>query len=57
MKCFGVCFARSESFDDGLLGLGLEFWVTVEKELCGVGGGRRSEGADGVDTKSRFVEE
>ncbi len=57
MERFRVNFARSESFDDGLLGLRLKFGVAVEKELCGVGGGRRSEGADGVDTKSRFVEE
>ncbi len=57
MERFGVSFARGEGFDDGLLGIGLKFGVAVEKELCGVGGGRRSEGADGVDTKSRFVEE
>ena len=57
MKSFGVCGARSESFDDGTLGVGFERGVVVEEEIGGIRRWSGSKGPDGVDAQCRFVEE
>ena len=57
MESFGISFARRESFNDGTLGIGFELGVAAEKEVRRIRRWGRSEGADGVDAQSWFIEE
>ena len=57
MESFGISFARCESFNDGTLGIGFELGVAAEKEVRRIRRRGRSEGADGVDAQSWFIEE
>ena len=57
MESFGISFARGESFDDGALGSGFKFGVAIEEKIRRIRRWGRSEGSDGVDAQSWFIEE